>query len=105
MLRKALRRNGRRVYDESVIDALALIHVAKAAGFTVAEIRKLLSGFDRQTPPGTRWRALTSKKMRELDQRIAEAESMKAVLRSVTRCQCPSVEDCGRAIRRNAKGA
>ncbi len=99
LLRKAERRSGRRVYDESVLDALALIELAKSAGFTVSEIRKLLSGFARRTPPGERWRALTRTKMAELDQRIAEAERMKDVLRSITRCRCPSIDDCGRAIR------
>ncbi len=105
LLRKADRRGGRRVYDESVLDALALIDVAKSAGFTMSEIKQLMTGFVRRTPPSERWRALTKAKMVELDQRIEEAERMKGVLRRVMRCHCPTLDDCGRAVRANLESA
>jgi MerR family redox-sensitive transcriptional activator SoxR len=76
-----------------------LIGVAKAAGFTVAEIQTLLSGFARRTPPGQRWRKLAERKLAELETRIAEVERMKRVLEAVTRCECPTFEECSRAIR------
>ena len=101
------RHNGRRVYDDSIVDHLALIDLAKHAGFTVAEIRQLLSGFARRTPPGKRWQALTKAKMAELDERIAEAERMKDVLQALQRCRCPTLEACGRTLcsRRDEKAA
>ena len=79
---------------------LALIDLAKSAGFTIAEIKKLLSGFTRRTPPGVRWRALAAQKLVELDRRIEEAERMKRVLKVVTRCECPSFADCARGMER-----
>ena len=94
------RRNGRRVYDESVVGRLRIIHLAKSAGFTVAEVKQLLGGFARRTPPGERWRALAERKRVELDERIGEAERMKHLLRTVMRCECPSFEDCSRALSR-----
>lgn len=99
LLPRPARRHGRRVYDATVLDRLALIELAKRAGFTVAEIRKLLAGFARRTPPGDRWRALTRAKLAELEERIAEAERMKRVLRTVMRCRCPTLADCSRAAR------
>jgi MerR family redox-sensitive transcriptional activator SoxR len=104
LLPRPPRRGGRRVYDASVLDRLGLIELAKRAGFTVAEIRQLLAGFARRTPPGERWRQLTSAKLAELDARIAEAERMKRVLRRVMRCRCPGLDDCGRALRAGANG-
>jgi DNA-binding transcriptional MerR regulator len=95
----APRRGGRRVYDASMVDRLALIAVAKQAGFTVAEIKRLFGGFARRAPPGERWRSLAERKLAELDQRIAEAERMKRVLRVVMRCECPTFEDCARALK------
>ena len=92
------RRNGWRVYDESILDQLRLIELAKAAGFSVAEIKRLGSGFSRRTPPGERWRELARSKLAQLDERIAEAERMKDVLRVVMRCRCPSFADCSRAM-------
>lgn len=89
---------GRRVYDPPVIARLALIHLAKSAGFTIAEIRKLLAGVSRSAPPGARWRELAERKLAELEQRISEAQRMKAVLKVVTGCECPTLDDCARAI-------
>lgn len=99
LIPRTSRISGWRVYDESIIDRLGLIDLAKRAGFTVAEIRKLLAGFSRRTPPGERWRAMTRAKLAELDERIAETERMKRVLRVVARCHCPTLADCGRALR------
>jgi DNA-binding transcriptional MerR regulator len=97
------RRSGRRVYDESVVDRLAIIHLAKSAGFTVAEVKRLQGGFARRTPPGKRWRALAESKLAELDARIAEAERMKRVLRAVVRCECPTFTDCSKAMSRGQR--
>jgi MerR family redox-sensitive transcriptional activator SoxR len=99
LLPPALREGGRRVYDEPVLDRLSFIELAKKSGFTVAEIRKLQSGFARSAPPGVRWRALAEKKMREIEQRIAEAQQMKELLGVVMGCECPEFEDCARAMR------
>ena len=95
LLPRADRKGARR---EAILQRLALIHLAKEAGFTVAEIRRLLSGFARKTPPGQRWRTLAEMKLEELDRRIEEAQRMKAVLQTVTRCHCPTLDDCGKAL-------
>ena len=94
------RRGGKRVFDESVLDRLALIGVAKAAGFRVAEIQGFLRGLARTAPPGPRWRAVAERKTRELAARRAELERMERVLGAVSRCRCPTLEECARALRR-----
>lgn len=101
LLPRPERRSGRRVYDESVIGRLAIIHLAKSAGFTVTEVKRLLGGFARRTAPGRRWRTLAESKMADLDERIAEAERMKRVLQVVMRCECPTFTDCSRAMSRS----
>ena len=98
LIPRTARRSGWRVYDESIVDRLALIHLAKSAGFTVAEIKKLQGGFARKTPPGERWRALAVQKLEELEERIREAERMKSVLQVVMRCACPTFDDCARGM-------
>ncbi len=99
LIPRAARRSGRRVYDRGIVERLALIDLAKRAGFTVAEIKRLLGGFARRTPPGERWRALADEKRLELDRRIAEAQRMKRLLRRVMRCECPTFDDCSRAMK------
>jgi len=99
LIGRPARRNGRRVFDESVVDQLDLIALAKRAGFTVAEIKELQGGFSRPTPPGERWRSLARAKSAELERRVAEAHRMQGVLRAVMRCRCPTLADCVRSMR------
>ena len=103
LIPRAARRNGWRVYDEAILDRLSLIDAAKCAGFTVAEIEKLLSGLSGGKPPGEYWRGLMDAKMAELDERIVEAKRMKRVLRVFMQCRCPTVVDCGRALNSSKK--
>ncbi len=104
LIPRPARRSGRRVYGAEIIDRLALIEVAKGGGFTIAEIKRLLGGFAGRAPPGQRWRTLAEGKLRELDHRISEAQSMKAVLQTLMRCECPTIEDCSRAMTRAEAG-
>lgn len=98
LLEPADRRSGRRVYGAEILDRLTLIRLAKSAGFTIAEIRRLIHGFDGSGKPGPRWRALAGRKLAELDRRIDEARQMKGVLERVRRCECPTFEVCARAF-------
>ena len=99
LIPRARRRNGRRVYEPSILDRLALIELAKAAGFRIAEIKQLLGAFRSKTPPGERWRTLARGKRVELERRIAEAEQMKSVLETLMACECPTLDDCARGMR------
>lgn len=98
LLPKALRSGNRRVYSESIFERLALIELAQSAGFTIREIKQLLAGFRSSTPPSQRWQRLTKAKVSELEARIEDAERMLGVLRTVRRCACPTLDDCGRAL-------
>ena len=62
LILKADRRGNTRVYGVDIFDRLALIELAKSAGFTVAETRHLVRGISRRTPPGPRWRTMAQKK-------------------------------------------
>ena len=97
LIPKADRRGNARVYGSDIFHRLALIELAKSAGFTVAETRQLVRGVSRRTPPGPRWRVLAQKKLDEVEERIAEAERMRMVLRTLMGCECPTFEDCTRA--------
>jgi DNA-binding transcriptional MerR regulator len=97
------RSGGRRVYDDEILDRLALIRVAKAAGFRLSEIRTLLLGFERRTPPGVRWRTLAARKRAELKLRLAELERARRMLGVVTRCECRTLADCSRALRERGR--
>lgn len=94
LLPPAERVSGRRRYDAEVFARLALIGLAQKAGFRIAEIRVLLHGFSRRTPPGVRWRKLASRKLEEVEAQIREAEAMRRVLARLLECECPTLSDC-----------
>jgi MerR family redox-sensitive transcriptional activator SoxR len=103
LIAKPARLGGIRIYDSSVLDNLTIIGIAKAAGFSVAEIYRLLRGFSGKTPPSKRWRALAEKKLSEVEERMDQLRRMKLVLNTVLGCECPSFDDCAQASRRGRK--
>lgn len=96
---KADRASGRRRYDETALDRLAVIELAKRAGFTLAEIRTLLHGFSPDTPPSDRWQELARRKIPEVEDLITRAEGMKRLLQEGLDCECLSLEQCGVLLR------
>jgi MerR family redox-sensitive transcriptional activator SoxR len=97
--------NGCRRYDASVLERLAVIQLAQKAGFTVAEIRTLFSGFTPETPASARWEALAQQKLAEVDALIYRAQAMKRVLEEqLLRCRCLTLEECARCINDQGPG-
>ena len=75
-----------------------MIALAKRAGFTLAEIRIILSGFSDRTPPPEIWRKLASSKLPEIEQTLAEANAMKKILEEGLHCDCLSLDECLRQV-------
>lgn len=96
LIAPARRVAGRRVYDETVFSSIALVQLAQDAGFTVAEMRKLLSGFDPSTPASARWQTMARRKLTDVERRIEQAERMKQLLEKLLQCRCESLEQCVR---------
>lgn len=85
---------GKRAYDPSVLEWLALIALAREAGFTMREIKRLVAGFTPGTRPAARWHELATRKLAEIDAMLARAERMRAVLRVALDCGCFRLSDC-----------
>lgn len=95
LLAPAERISGHRRYDESAVERLAVIGFCQALGFTLAEIKLLMS-----EPRGARqkvhWRHLVDAKLSELDQAAARVRSMKKILKASRDCDCLDVQECAR---------
>ena len=98
------RAGGKRRYDGTVLAWLALIALAREAGFTMAEIKALVAGVEPGTKPAARWAALAGRKLAEIDAMVARAERMRAVLRVALDCGCFRLEDCGPLLATSAGG-
>jgi MerR family transcriptional regulator, redox-sensitive transcriptional activator SoxR len=98
LLPEPARVGGKRRYDESVLGWLALIALARQAGFTMAETRELIDGFEPDTPPDARWQALATRKLAEIDAQVERAARMREVLKRGLDCGCLGLADCVRLL-------
>jgi MerR family redox-sensitive transcriptional activator SoxR len=91
----AVRRvNGRRRYGEEVIALIEVVKFAQSVGFTLAEIRRLSSGFEGRSKLRAQWRPLAIAKLKQLDAVIEQARRMKAAIEQGLQCGCIRIEDC-----------
>jgi MerR family redox-sensitive transcriptional activator SoxR len=85
---------GKRVFPETVLIRIAVIDLARRAGFRLQEIRQLLAPEQGLDAPGPRWRALAVGKLLELDRMLAAVEEIRRLLGHLMDCQCGSLDEC-----------
>ena len=97
LLPKASRIGGKRVYEGSVLERLAIIELAKTAGFHLDEIRATLlhAGKPAVELVG---RPLAQAKQPELEAELKRLMITKYVLTRMSACSCATLEECGRAF-------
>lgn len=94
----ARRASGRRVFDERAVAELAVVQLAKEAGFTLAEIRQLVNDFAKD-----RWRRLAVRKLHEADVAIERLHTVKRLLEQLLKCDCFDLDACGRVLQRKRR--
>ena len=100
VLPPAERSGGQRRYDEAILARLAVVRLAQEVGFTVAEIRSLVDGFDGAGVTSARWQELASRKLSEIEALIRRAEQMKQVLEESLHCGCLTLDACTLVLER-----
>jgi MerR family transcriptional regulator, redox-sensitive transcriptional activator SoxR len=85
------RLGGRRRYAEDTLRRLAVIDIAKRAGFSLDEIRVLL---EAGAPGHPEVQALAVRKLDEVDALLARAQAMRDWLVKASACDCSSFELC-----------
>jgi MerR family redox-sensitive transcriptional activator SoxR len=98
ILPPAMRRNGQRRYDKSVLFRLAVVQHARETGFTLGEIRELFFGFRPGTPPPKRWHELSDRKIAELRLRMERLKLMETLLKQIQGCRCNVLDECGEKL-------
>ena len=94
------RSSGRRVFDDRSVAQLAVVRLARDAGFTIGEIRQLVTEFGAH-----RWRRLAERKRVEIRVATERLLAMSALLEKLLGCACPDIEFCGRALQRHERSA
>ena len=104
ILPPAMRKNGQRRYNNTVLFRLAVVQRARETGFTLEEIRELFFGFPPGTPPPKRWHDLSQRKLVELRDRMKRLKLMEKLLKRVEDCRCDALDECGKKILRKDQG-
>jgi DNA-binding transcriptional MerR regulator len=93
LLSPAERVGQRRHYPPSSAERVALIGLYQDAGFTLAEIRRMVAAMSRGRQA---WNRLAERKIAELDARIADAKQAKKLIKHALECPHRDHLDCPR---------
>lgn len=96
--------NGRRYYDQSILQRLGLIQLARLAGFRISELQVLFAE-SGEAPVSRRWQVLVAEKVTEMDALVERAQTVKKWLLEAPPCQCLQVEECATVLSRYAGNA
>jgi Cu(I)-responsive transcriptional regulator len=92
--------SGYRTYSDNEIHVLRFIRHARSLGFSIKEIGELVSLWQDRRRASSRVKKLATEHIRELDQKIAQMQAMKATLeRLASHChgdgrpECPILDE------------
>jgi MerR family transcriptional regulator, redox-sensitive transcriptional activator SoxR len=85
---------GQRRYTTDVLGKLGFIGVAQSAGFKLAEIKELVEAVDSTAGMGEPMRALSAKKLDEVEALLERTRAMKGWLKVATECGCATPAEC-----------
>ena len=88
ILSPAGRISGRRRYDEASERRLAFILSARESGFTLSEIKELISAASQGTAPRRLWRGAAAVKRIRLEKEIQRLRAAQQSLEQKTACRC-----------------
>ena len=93
LLPTADREGGRRRWPTATLRRIALIKMSQRAGFTLAEIRELLSS---ETGRGAtqQWRAFAERKLPDIDRAIRENQLLREAVAACLACGCMNFQNC-----------
>lgn len=91
--------SGYRTYSESDVHILTFVKRARDLGFSMKEIKKLVSLWRNKSRASSEVKSLALKHVKALDQKILELESMSKSLKQLARCchgdsrpECPILD-------------
>jgi MerR family redox-sensitive transcriptional activator SoxR len=94
LLPEAERLRGQRRYARDVLGRLAFIGVAQSAGFKLQEIKQLVEGVDARDGMAGPMRALSSRKLDEVEALLERTKAMKGWLEVAKECGCERPAEC-----------
>lgn len=94
LLPEADRESGQRRYDEDVVRRLEMIAVAQRAGFSLREIKELMSVADEGEGIADAMQPLAERKLTQVNAMLEQGQLMKQWLELASDCDCSSPDEC-----------
>lgn len=94
MLPPPERLSGQRRYEPDVLGRLSFIAIAQSAGFKLREIKELMAGIDDGGGLAEAMRALSARKLEEVEALLERTKAVKGWLEVATECGCATPEEC-----------
>lgn len=91
LLRSVGREGGKRIFDDAVVQHIAVIDLLKIAGFTLAEAASIVGNDGRFASD---WRDRAQRKNVELAAQQSQIERAKAMLQHYIECPAPNLDEC-----------
>ena len=88
------RLHGQRRYEPEVLGKLAFVDVAQNAGFKLEEIKQLMQAVDGANGMADQVRALSRRKLAEVEEMLGRAKAMKGWLEVANSCDCETPAEC-----------
>jgi MerR family redox-sensitive transcriptional activator SoxR len=95
LLPRAERVSGQRRFAVETMRRLEVIAMAKRAGFSLAEVRLMLTSIDEGAPAHEQLRALAARRLPQAEAEIESARARRDWLSAAGACGCESLDDCG----------
>jgi MerR family redox-sensitive transcriptional activator SoxR len=105
LLEPARRVSGRREYGSDALNTLRLVRAAQQAGFSLDEIRTLLSTISSKQPRSDTWVDLARTKLEHLEESIERLRAAHAALTDALDCACAGAADACKLVARTESGA
>lgn len=97
--------SGKRRYDEAAERRLAFIQSARESGFTLAEIKELISAASQGTSPRRLWRTAAAVKRIRLEKEIQRLRAVQQSLNQKAACRCKTLRDCENLLARKRRAS
>ncbi len=86
--------SGRRDFDDQALLTLQFVQLARAAGFSIDEIKSLLLSFDKDPSPTENWQPFAEAKRASIRQQIKDLKRMDSILTELLKCRCTTLTEC-----------
>lgn len=94
LLSEVERVSGQRRFTADAVRRLEVIAAAKGAGFSLADVKAMLTSIDAGALAHEQLRALAARRLPEVEAEIERAQAQRNWLAAAGACGCESLDDC-----------